>query len=57
MLHKENEVHFEECVNAELGSGNIGERDVRGVAGESFREGVTVVGLRRSMRKRKAESS
>ena len=57
MLHKENEVHFEESVNGEHGSGKIGEGDVGDVAGESLGEGETVVGLRRSMRKRKAESS
>ena len=57
MLHKENEVHFEESVNGEQGSGDIGEEDVGDVAGESLGEGETVVGMRRSMRKRKGESS
>ena len=55
MLHKENEVHFEESVNGE--QGKIGEGDAGDVAGKSLGEGETVVGLRRSMRKRKAESS
>ena len=54
MLHKENEVHFEESVNGVQARGKIGEWDV---VDESLGEGETVVGLRRSMRKRKAESS
>jgi hypothetical protein len=43
-------VHFEENMNGELGSGNIRERDVGGVAGESFGEGENLVGLRSARR-------
>jgi hypothetical protein len=57
MLHKDNEVQFEKSVARDRGSGQIQERDMRDVAGDGLGDGNSAVVLRRSMRKRKAEST
>ena len=56
-LHKDNEVKFEESSTVELGSGDIGGGEARDVAEGFAGDGDPAVGARRSIRKRKAEST
>jgi hypothetical protein len=57
MLHKDNEVQFEKSVSRDQRSDQVWERDMRDVAEDSLGDGNSAVGLRRSTRKRKAEST
>jgi hypothetical protein len=57
MLHKDNEVKFEESGVGEQGSGDIRVGEVRDVAEGGLGDGDSVVGLRRSTRKRKPEKT
>ena len=56
MLHKDNEVQFEKSMR-DQGTGQIRERDMGDMAEDGLEDGNSAVGLRRSTRKRKAEST